>query len=251
MVTEKNISAESKGEGSRMKNIVDLTARLVKYNLKIIFANRFLWFLLVALLVFILISVIAVLDNSGLSGSFIYGSLLLPGILLLFYPTVFGIQNDEDARVLEILFGIPDYRYKVWLVRLVMTYLFLYVIMVFFTWLGSVLLMPVPVFEMAGQLMFPLVFIGMLAFMLSTLIRSGTGTAVVLVLVGVGLLMLQDAVDRSMWNIFHNPYDVPRRMNEMMWARVTIKNRLFLVSGAVLFLLYGLLNLQKREKFIK
>ncbi|MCD6200292.1 MAG: hypothetical protein J7K46_00620 [Bacteroidales bacterium] len=224
---------------------------MVKYNMKIIFANRFLWFLLVAFLVFILISIIAVLDNEGLDISFIYGSLLLPGVLLLFYPTVFGIQNDDDARVLEILFGIPDYRYKVWLVRLLITFLFLYIILVCFTWMGAVLVLPVPVFEMAGQLMFPLLFIGMLGFMLSTMIRSGTATAVVLVLLGVGLLILQGSIDRSMWNVFHNPYNVPRRMNEMLWARVTLKNRLFLVSGSILFLLYGLLNLQKREKFIK
>ena len=40
--------------------------------------------------------------------------LMFPSMLLIFYPAVFGIQNDEDSRILEILFGIPDYKYKVW-----------------------------------------------------------------------------------------------------------------------------------------
>jgi hypothetical protein len=107
------------------------------------------------------------------------------------------------------------------------------------------------VFEIAGQLMFPLFFIGMLAFMLSTLIKNGNGTAVVIVLIGIALLILQEPIYRSMWNVFHNPFDIPRRMNEVIWHRVTLKNRLFLVNGAILFLLLGLYKLQKREKFIK
>jgi hypothetical protein len=224
---------------------------MIKYNMKIIFANKFIWFFLVALLVFIGISVIAVFDNNNIGKGFIYGSLILPGFLLLFYPTVFGIQNDEDARVLEILFGIPNYRFKVWLVRLVMTFVFLYLILLFFSWLASVGLYRISVFEMAGQLMFPLFFIGMLAFMLSTLIKNGNGTAVVVVLIGIALLILQEPIYRSMWNVFHNPFDIPRRMNDVIWHRVTIKNRLFLVNGAILFLLLGLYKLQKREKFIK
>jgi hypothetical protein len=219
--------------------------------MKIIFANKFIWFFLVALLVFIGISVIAVFDNNNIGKGFIYGSLILPGFLLLFYPTVFGIQNDEDARVLEILFGIPDYRYKVWLVRLVMTFVFLYLILLFFSWLASVGLYRINVLEIAGQLMFPLFFIGMLAFMLYTLIKNGNGTAVVIVLIGIALLILQEPIYRSMWNVFHNPFDIPRRMNEVIWHRVTLKNRLFLVNGAILFLLLGLYKLQKREKFIK
>jgi hypothetical protein len=52
----------------------------------------------------------------------IYGLLLFPCLLLIFYPVVFGIQNDEDNRILEIIFGIPNYRYKVWGVRMLMIY---------------------------------------------------------------------------------------------------------------------------------
>ncbi len=180
--------------GQKISNGWNLISTIIKYNMKIIFANRFIWFFLVAFIIFVGIAVIAVFDNNNIGQGFIYGSLILPGVLLLFYPTVFGIQNDEDARVLEILFGIPDYRYKVWLVRLVMTFIFLYLIMVFFSWLASVGLYRINVFEMAGQLMFPLFFIGALAFMLSTLIKNGNGTAVVIVLIGIALLILKELI---------------------------------------------------------
>ncbi len=232
-------------------DVADVVLRLGRYNMKIIFARRFAWFVLVALLVFLLIAGINVYDGSPVETSFIYGALLLPGILLLFYPTTFGIQNDEDARVLEILFGIPNYRYKVWLLRLVMVYVILYVILLLFAEIASIGLFRINIFAITWQLMYPMFFIGMMSFMLSTLIRSGTGTAVVMVVLGIGLLMFSGSVDRTFWNVFHNPYDVPRRMNEVVWHAVTVKNRIFLLSGGILFLLTGLLNLQKREKFIR
>jgi hypothetical protein len=48
----------------------------------------------------------------------LYNYLLAPGILLVFYPAVYGIQRDQDTRMVETLFGIPDYHYIVWLTRL-------------------------------------------------------------------------------------------------------------------------------------
>jgi hypothetical protein len=246
---ERRVNLKKTGGG--LVNAFDLVSRLVRYNMKIIFAQRFGWFVLVALLVFLLIAGLTVYDGSAVETPFIYGSLILPGVLLLFYPTAFGIQNDEDARVLEILFGIPNYRYKVWLVRLLMIYLILYVILVAFAEIASIGLFRINIFEVAWQLMYPMYFIGMMAFMLSTVIRSGTGTAVVMVVLGIGLVMFSGAVDRTFWNVFHNPYDLPRRMNDVVWHAVTVKNRIFLITGGTLFLLTGLLNLQKRERFIR
>lgn len=91
----------------------------------------------------------------------------------MFYPAVFGIQNDEDSRILEILFGIPDYKYKVWGVRLLMIYVAIFVILIVFSWLATLLLYPVNLLEMSAQLMFPILFFGNLAFMFSTITRSG------------------------------------------------------------------------------
>ena len=176
--------------------------------------------------------------------------MLFPGILLIFYPTVFGIQKDADANVLELLFGIPDYRFKVWLVRLIMIYAITFLIVLGFTIIGSIGIYPVRILEMTGQLMFPLLFIGSLGFMFSTIIKNGNGTAVVMVIIGVFLLILTDMVERTMWNIFLNPFNLPRDMNEMIWHNIALKNRIFLVVGSILFLLFGLFNLQKREKFI-
>lgn len=237
-------------KNSKIKNRLIILFRMVRYNLKIIFANKFIWFLAAAFAFFLFFAIQSVLERNTITEGSIYGLLIFPGILLIFYPSVFGIQNDDDSRMLEILFGIPNYRYKVWLVRLLMIYILIFVIILVFTWSASLLLYPVKIMEMAYQLMYPIVFLGSMAFMFSTVIKNGNGTAVVMVLIGVALIILQDVVERTQWNVFLNPFRIPDNLNEVIWQGLISKNRIFLGVGIVVFILYGLFNLQKREKFI-
>ena len=105
----------------KFTNFLDLFLKLFRYNIKVIFANKFIYFLIAAFLFFVLIITISIIDDANLVEETIYGFLVFPGILLIFYPVVYGIQNDDDSKMLEIIFGIPDYRYKVWLVRFAIT----------------------------------------------------------------------------------------------------------------------------------
>jgi hypothetical protein len=131
-----------------------------------------------------------------------------------------------------------------------MIFSLVFIIINIFAALASVLLYRINVFEMAYQLMYPIVFMGALAFMFSTLIKNGNGTAVVMVLIGVALLILQDAIERTQWNVFLNPFQIPDNLNEVIWQGLISKNRIFLGIGIVVFILYGLFNLQKRERFV-
>lgn len=223
---------------------------MIRYNMKIIFSGRFIWFMLAAFVFFMFFAIQTVYNGQGITEGTVYNLLIFPGILLIFYPSVFGIQSDDDSRMLEILFGIPNYRYKVWLVRLLMIYVLIFLIIILFTGAASVLLYRVNVMEMAYQLMYPIVFMGSLAFMFSTVIKNGNGTAVVMVLIGIALLILQDAIQRTQWNVFLNPFRIPNNFNEVIWQGLITKNRIFLGVGMVVFILYGLFNLQKREKFV-
>jgi len=233
-----------------IKNDLFILVKMIRYNLKIIFANRFIWFLIAALAFFLFFAVQVVLNNETLGEDVVYGLLIFPGILLIFYPSVFGIQNDDDSRMLEMLFGIPNYRYKVWLVRLLMIYTLVFLVVLLFSQFASILLYKVNVLEMAYQLMFPIVFLGSMAFMFSTLIKNGNGTAVTMVLIGVAVLILQDVMRNTQWNPFLNPFDIPNNLNEVIWEGTIRKNRIFLAIGMIVFILYGLFNLQKREKFV-
>lgn len=231
-------------------NAWTILRKLVKYNMKVIFGNRFIWFVLAAIAFYFFIAITNIYDGSQIDEGFIYGLQIMPGLLLIFYPMTFGIQNDLDAGILEILFGIPDYRYKVWLVRLLLVFVLVGLMMVGLTVMSYFLLTPVGILEISWNVMFPIYFLGSLAFMFSTIIKNGNGTAVVMVILGVCLLIVSEILQRTMWNIFLNPFDIPNRLNEMVWQEITLKNRIFLAVGTLLFVLYGLFNLQKREKFI-
>ena len=200
--------------------------RLVKYNLKSIFAGKFIWFLLAAFLFFAYFMFQIAWSRSEVNEGVVYNLLMFPCVLLVFYPAVFGIQNDEDSRILEILFGIPDYKYKVWGVRLLMIYVAIFV--------------------------FPILFFGNLAFMFSTITRSGNGTAVLMIIIGIALLIFSNTplIERSFWNILLNPFSIPRNSLPVIWESIIIKSRIFLLVASTIWMLIGLLNLQKREKFV-
>jgi hypothetical protein len=232
-------------------NMLTFIKNLIRYNLKIVFMNRFIWFLLASLAFYAFIIFMRIRSNSSVDEPFIYNALIFPGILFLFFPTVFGIQIDKDTRILEILFGIPDYRYKVWLVRLLMSFFLSFIFILALSWISSLGLTKIHVFEMGSQTMLPLLFIGSFSFMTSTIVKSGFGTTVILIILGVFLFILSESIENSMWNVFLNPFDMPGRLNEIVWQNTIIKNRIFLCVSTVVFILYGLFNLQKREGFMK
>jgi hypothetical protein len=227
-----------------------LTWKMIRYNLKIIFGNRFIYFLISAVVLFLFIIVLNLLNGEAISEAGVYRVLILTGALLLFYPSAFGIQSDKDSRTLEIIFGIPDYRYRVWLMRIILINVITFLILIVLSWLLYYSLLHFSIFRMNIQVFFPLLFLGFLTFFLSTVLKSGNGTAAVIIILGVVFLILSDNLGRSYWNIFFNPYANPSDISEMVWKSLEVKNRIFLVSGAVVFLLGGMMNLQKREKFL-
>jgi len=223
---------------------------MIVYNLRIIFANRFIWFLTGSVFFYLGLSVIYVFDQDVSNMRDLYGVFLFSGILLVFYPAAFGIQNDQDARTIEILFGIPNYRYKVWLVRIVLIFVIAFLIMLVFTFLSSILIVKFRFVNMTSQVMVPVLFLGVMAFMLSTIVRNGNGTAVLMIIFGIIFMILSDFLRKSQWNIFLNPYDLPWDVNEKTWSIIAFKNRIILIVSSVIFLLAALYNLQKREKFM-
>lgn len=231
-------------------NFLNLVYKMIVYNLRIIFANRFIWFLAGSVIFYVGLSVIYVFDQDVSNMRDLFGVFLFSGLLLVFYPSAFGVQNDQDARTIEILFGIPNYRYKVWLIRIILIFAIAFLIMLVFTFLSSVLIVKFRFVNVTVQVMYPVLFLGMMAFMLSTVIRNGNGTAVLMIIFGMFFMILSDLLRKSQWNVFLNPYDLPYDVNEATWAIITLKNRIILVTGSIIFLLVALFNLQKREKFM-
>jgi len=228
-----------------------LSGKMFKYNLKIIFANKFIFFLLGAVVFYLIITVIDLLDpESYFNEGNVYSLLLFPGLLIIFYPSTFSIQNDVDSRTIEVLFGIPDYRYKIWLLRLLIIFIVVYIFMVFLGIFSTLALVPIPVFEFSLQLMFPIFFLGSMGFMLSTVVRNGSGTAAIMVIIGLVFWILSGILEENEWNIFLNPYVLPNYLTEAMWQEILFYNRLYLAIGTLISILAGIYKLQDREKFI-
>ncbi|TAJ13664.1 hypothetical protein DMA11_08105 [Marinilabiliaceae bacterium JC017] len=223
----------------------------MKYNLKVVFGNKFIYFLGASLIFYFLIALINLFSEESVTVEGVYFQLMFPAFLLVFFPTTYSIQNDEDSRILEIIFGIPNYRYKVWLIRLVMTLVMVFSFLMLMAFMSSVLLIHVPLWQMTLRLMVPVTFLGMLGFFFSTIIKNGNGTAVVMVVIGLVIWITSEFIPNSKWNVFLNPFDLPRNMSEAVWTSVVLANQRILLISSFVAVLWGLLNLQKREKFIR
>ena len=233
-----------------MKSYLVLLHRLVTYNIKVIFGNKFVYFVVAAFLFFAFIITITIFDDPEFDDDVIYGFLVFPGLLLIFYPMAYGIQNDDDSKMLETIFGIPNYRYKVWLVRFILTLGVAAVILLVLGTIANLTLHRFSLLPMVGQVLFPITFLSSLAFMLSTLIRNGNGTAIVIVIVAFIFFVFYGALEYSVYNVFLNPFSEPREMSEFIWLTVIYKNRIYLMILSAISLLYGMFNLQFRERFV-
>ena len=224
---------------------------LSRYNMRIIFGGKFIYFILAALIFFLLFGMIMALDSDTINIDEVYGLIAFPAILLVFYPTVFGIQSDADHRTLEIIFGIPNYRYKVWMVRFFMILVIVFVLLFPFAGLAYYALISFPVIPMVLQLMVLVLFVSALGFCFSTIVKNGNATAVIMVIFGLIFLILSEELYTSKWNVFLNPFNTPYNINEIVWQETIRQNRIILGIASVVLILLGLLNLQQREKFLK
>lgn len=223
---------------------------MINYNLKIVFANKFIYFLIAAWIFYLIIIGVMLFSDSIIEIEEVYNTLIFPGILIMFYPVVYNVQNDKDARMLEIVFGVPNYRYKVYLIRFAIALLLLTVLLLCMAWFAWFSVSKIPIFEMVYQLMYPLFFMACLTFLFSTLTRNGNGAAVLMVITGLIFFMMSETLSFSKWNLFLNPYKVPTDMNMIVWKNVIYQNRLMMMIGAAIALLWGLTGLQRREKFV-
>ena len=233
-----------------MKNKIQLAISMINYNLKIIFANKFVYFMIAAVAFYLLVTGIMLFADGIPMEKDIYNSLIFPGLLIIFYPVLFNIQNDKDARMLEIVFSIPNYRYKIYLIRFVITLFLLAVVILIMTVFSVFAIVQVPIFYMVYQLMYPLIFLACISFLFTTLVKNASGAAVIMVIIGLFFWIMSEPLQHSKWNIFLNPFNIPTDISYTIWLNIVFQNRLMLVVGSVISILWTLINLQKREKFV-
>lgn len=242
---------------SKIHQIIDIQVfikRLIRYNILVIFGSKFIYFLGGSLIFFLLITGISLFSSNLPHMGSLYNQLLFPALLLVFFPTVYGIQNDEDARMLEILFSIPNYRFKVWMIRLAIILLMVWGVILILSLLDYFILLQHNIFQLSIQLMVPITFFGTIGFFFSTIIRNGHGAAVVVILIALGAWFLEGVQNNesiAVWSIFFNPFDRPADTSNVVWDLTVTRNRTYMLIVSVLAVMWGLLNLQKREKYMQ
>ena len=99
-----------------LKQFIYLLPRLVKYNLKIIFAGKFIWFLLAAFLFFAYFMFQIAWSRSEVNEGVVYNLLMFPCVLLVFYPAVFGTmriagywKSFSASPTINIRYGVSVY----------------------------------------------------------------------------------------------------------------------------------------------
>lgn len=223
---------------------------MIRYNLKIIFANKFIYFMIAAVAFYLLVTGIMLFSDVMPGEEDIYNTLIFPGLLVIFYPVIFNIQNDKDSRMLEIVFSIPNYRYSIYLLRFVISLLLLAFVVLIMSLFSYVTIISIPVFYMVYQVMYPLLFIACLSFLFTTLIKNASGAAVIMVIIGLFFWIMAEPLRFSKWNLFLNPFNIPSEISYSIWLNILFQNRLMLIVGSVVSILWALINLQRREKFV-
>ena len=233
-----------------MSRVVSLLAFL-RYSARQTFAGRFVYFLLLAVAVFFLVAIVqATRQAVPPSPETIYYFLLVPGVLLTLYPSAYALQGDLDAGMLETLFGIPDYRYKIWLVRQLVQNLVIAGLLTVLALFCRVALADFSVGAMVFHLMFPVAFLGALGLLLATLTRSGNGALAILVVVVLVFWISTEGLSDSRWFLYHNPFAQLDEVESLMRSGITFYNRTYLLAGTAACLLWALLRLQNRERYI-
>jgi hypothetical protein len=234
-----------------LKNILREAWTFFRINAVHVFSGRAVIFMLLAGGVFLAVVVLSLLGReAAFNSQRLYDLLLVPGILLVFYPAAFAIQNDKDAGMLETLFGIPDYRYKVWLARYGALYVCVAALLFLLALFCRVGLSSFPLGKMILELMVPILFVGSLAFFVAGQTGSGLATAVIMVVVLLFFWLFREPLAESPWFLFHNPFAGANDLQALVRAKTTIANRLYFLSGSIVLTMLALLRLQKREKFI-
>ena len=239
------------GAGQGRRSVVRNAWAFFRYNASAVFSGRAVYFMVLAAVVFLVVVVLNLVGRGGeFNGQKIYDYLLVPGVLLVFYPAVFVIQNDRDSGMIETLFGIPDYRYKVWLAR----YFTLYVVVAALVFLLAVFcrlgLAGFPLGRMVLQTMVPVIFVGSLAFFVASETGSGLATAVIMIVVILLFWLFKGSLADSPWYLFHNPFTVTNEVRAVLLAKTTVANRLYFIRASIALTMLALLRLQKREKFV-
>lgn len=227
---------------------------LFQLNLKIIFTLKYVFFLAGILAYFVIIylsNTIFSKESSGLDPEEIYNALLLfPFTILVIFFSMGLVIYERDNRTIEIMFTTSGSRYKIWLMKILVFNMAVYLSVFLFTIFIFFMLEDVSILWLPLEVMLPLLFIGNLTMLLSIIVRGDYAGGMLSAGIIFLIFIFSDPLYESRFFLFMNPYHLPYEISEAKWHTMIWQNRVgvLLLSGLLLF--FSMRKLENRERLL-
>jgi hypothetical protein len=231
-----------------------VSIEILKAQGQILFSKKFVWFVVGVLVLFGIVYFVNFredLDDRITQEGVIPLLLYFPLVVVAIFLNMQMIASEKENRTLEILFTTSGSRYKVWLLRLftvnlvLLAMAFLQSILAFFG-LADISILGTALNGFVTPFM-----VGALTFYFSVKLRSGFGAAMITALIVVLALMFSDPLEDTRYQLFFNPYNIPRRIDPETWNIWMWQNRIFTLSLGMLLQFFGLRGMENRERLLR
>ncbi|MFC1724393.1 hypothetical protein ACFL4T_02110 [candidate division KSB1 bacterium] len=236
-----------------MKDLKTIFALSV-LNIKLLFTNKFFYFILGIILYFGFVCTINYFSDPGdsMPGYAIYIALIfIPMSVLTVFLSAYMLPGEMENNTLESLFSISGSIYKVWIIKISVMYIAISIMILILEILSYFMIADFPFFYTFFMSLFPLYFIGGLTFYFAVKFKSYAAAGILTGIIMILISFVTEPLQFSKFFLYINPIAKPRDINNYVWTRTLVENRVgMLVFGSLLYYL-GLNKLKFREKFMR
>ncbi len=226
-----------------------------RLNTRIVFSNRFAWFLFGLAVYCIFLYVANYRSNiyDRMSANTIFHILLqLPLLAFAVFLNMNLIASEKDNRTLEITFTIAGSRIKIWLIRFGSLCLLFLILAYLLSLIGFFFFVDLPIWGFAFHAYVPAFFISGLVFYFAVKFSNGLAAGMVSAVLLFLMFIFNEALHDTRWSLFFNPYDRPHnRVDPAVWNDWTWQNRLGLIMLGAAFIFAALRGMRQREKLLR
>ncbi|MCA9731397.1 MAG: hypothetical protein H6696_13215 [Deferribacteres bacterium] len=225
-----------------------------RLNTRLIFSNRFIWFLL-GLLAWCIFQYVINYQREiyqRMSADYIFFVVMqLPLSAFAVFLNMSLISSEKDNRTLEITFTTAGSRYKVWLVRFGSLCVLFFLLSLTLSYIGYYFFVDLPVWAMAFHAYVPTFFISGMVFYFAVKLRSGLAAGMVSGILLFFMFIFNEPLRSTRYALYFNPFTVPHNVDSSVWYDWTWQNRIGLIVLGGLFIFAALRGMGNREKLLR
>ncbi|KAA3619848.1 MAG: hypothetical protein DWQ05_03750 [Calditrichaeota bacterium] len=231
-----------------------VSLEVFRLNTRIVFSNRFAWFLfgLIAYIIFLYVVNYQNEIYDRMRPDFIFYMLVqLPLSAIAVFLCMNLISSEKDNRTLEITFTTAGSRYKIWLIRFGSLCVLFLLLAIVLSSIGFFFFVELPIWSLAFHAYVPVFFIAGMVFYFAVKFRSGLAAGMVSGIVLFFMFTFHEPLEDTRYTLFFNPFDVPHNIDASVWYDWTWQNRIGLLVLGGLFIFAALRGMNNRERLLR